>query len=65
MRLFDTHAHLSYPPLSEMESEILEKASAAGLEGICAIATNLQSSYACVDIAERNENVFALSLIHI
>ena len=64
MRLFDTHAHLSYPPLSEMESEILEKAAAAGLEGICAIATNLQSSYACVDIAERNENVFASVGIH-
>ena len=64
MRLFDTHAHLSYPPLCDMESEVLQQATAAGLEGICAIATNLRSSYACVDIAERNKNVYASVGIH-
>lgn len=64
MRLFDTHAHLSYPDLAKIESEVLDSAAAAGLEGICAIGTDLRSSYACVELAERHEMVYACVGIH-
>lgn len=64
MRLFDTHAHLSYPDLAEIETEVLSNAQSAGVEGICAIGTDLRSSYACVDLATRHDCVYASVGIH-
>ena len=64
MKLFDTHAHLSYPQLAKIQETVLENARSNGLVGICAIATDLQSSYACASLAELHDGVYASVGIH-
>ncbi|MFK7768605.1 MAG: TatD family hydrolase [Mariniblastus sp.] len=64
MPLFDTHAHLEDEQLSAMLDEVLANAQAAGLVGITAIGTTVQTSRDCVAIAEKNEMVFASVGIH-
>ena len=64
MRLFDTHAHLSYEPLANSLEEVVRAANDAGVCKIAAIGTDLRSSLQCIEIAEKFEGVFASVGIH-
>lgn len=64
MKLFDTHAHLTDPSLVQVQGKLLVDAKADGIVGICSIATDLRSSYACLAIAQQNEGVYASVGVH-
>lgn len=62
--MFDTHAHLTDPQLLEIESDLLDRATQAGVLGMVAVATDVNSSLACLKMAERHNQVFASVGIH-
>ncbi len=64
MPLFDTHAHLDDPQLSEQLEHFLQLAAEANVEGITAIGTDARSSDACLHLAHHHPNVFAAVGIH-
>jgi TatD DNase family protein len=64
MKLFDTHAHLSAPELIPVQQQVIADARSVGVKGICTIATDLTSSYACIAIAEQYEDIYATVGIH-
>jgi TatD DNase family protein len=51
MDLFDTHAHLDDEKFQPDLPVVLDRARAAGLVGVVAVATTAVSSQACVDLA--------------
>lgn len=57
--LIDTHAHLSFPQFEGDLSEVLERARQAGVTRIVNVGTQLASSRAAIDLAERETGVFA------
>lgn len=62
--LIDTHAHLDDEQFAGDLPAILERARAAGVETIVAIATTAPSSAACVAMAQRQPMLFATVGIH-
>ncbi len=64
MRLFDTHCHLDDEQFDGCRDEVLERARQAGVEAILAVATTAASSRACLELAERDERVWAAVGIH-
>ena len=52
--LFDTHAHLFWEDFQEDLDQVLDRAREAGVEGILNLGTNVETSRACVDLAERS-----------
>lgn len=64
IKLFDTHAHLSYEPLAPMAEQIVQDAAAAGVTRITAIGTDLRSSLQCIELAERFEGIYASAGVH-
>lgn len=56
---YDTHAHLNYPDFADELPEILTRARIAGITRIVAIATDLESSRRCIELAARHDEVFA------
>jgi TatD DNase family protein len=56
---YDTHAHLNSPDFNNDLPEVIARANAAGITKIVCIATDLESSRRCLDIAERFPGVFA------
>ncbi len=64
MHLFDTHAHLDDPQLSEETANILHDAARCGVIGVTAIGTTVESSQSCLDLAMQFESVYAAVGIH-
>ena len=64
MPLFDTHAHLDDEQLAPILSDVLSDAQAAGLVGITAIGTTVETSRQCLELAKTHELVFAAVGIH-
>jgi len=64
MEWFDTHAHLTYPELNEGLSDFLDMAAAAGVVGIVAVGTDLDSSRRCVQLADAHPLIWAAVGIH-
>lgn len=64
MRLFDTHAHLSYDDLASQIDAVLGRAAAAGVEKILAVGTSIESSEKCIALAEKYPSVYASVGIH-
>src|SRR5262245_27572352 len=64
MRLFDTHAHLHFPDYAGDLDAVLERSSAAGVEGIVTIGTDRLTNGAAVALAERRPGVWASVGIH-
>lgn len=64
MRLFDTHAHLSYDDLASQIDSVLSRAAAAGVAQILAVGTNVESSRKCIALAEKYTQVYASVGIH-
>lgn len=64
MRLFDTHAHLSYDDLASQIDAVLSRAAAAGVEKILAVGTSIESSEKCIALADKFSSVYASVGIH-
>jgi TatD DNase family protein len=62
--LTDTHAHLDSPQLREELPALLDRASAAGVSRVIAIGCDLESSRACLEIADRFPQVWATVGVH-
>ena len=62
--LIDTHAHLDDEQFAADLPAVLQRAQAAGIESIIAIATTAPSSATCVALAARHSAVFATVGIH-
>lgn len=63
-RLFDTHAHLNDEAFDGQVNVVVQRARTAGLTGIVAIGTTLESSRQCIEIASRHPDVWASVGIH-
>lgn len=57
--LFDTHAHLTEAELLNQLDQVIQRAGDAGVVGIVAIGTTLETSRDCVALAAKYENVWA------
>lgn len=64
MPLFDTHAHLDDPQIADQLETLLNQAWQAGLVGINAVGTSLESSRQALQIAEQHTKVCASAGIH-
>jgi len=62
--LIDTHAHLDFPEFAADLEAILERASAAGVKQILSIGTSVESSRRAVELAEKNQAIFAVVGVH-
>lgn len=62
--LIDTHAHLDAKAFRDDLPEVIARARDAGVTRIVAIATGLESSRRCLEIAERHPEVWATVGIH-
>jgi TatD DNase family protein len=62
--LVDTHAHLSSPDFAEDLPAVIERARAAGVERIVSIATNLQDARRTLQIAQKDDGVYAAVGLH-
>jgi len=62
--LIDTHAHLDAEQFAADLPAVLDRARAAGVETMIAIATSAPSSAVCVALAERHTELFATTGIH-
>jgi TatD DNase family protein len=62
--LIDTHAHLDDEQFAADLPAVLDRARAAGVETILAIATTAPSSAACIALAECQSMLFATAGIH-
>jgi TatD DNase family protein len=62
--LIDTHAHLDDEQLAADLPAVLERARAAGVAPVIAVATTASSSGATVELAQRHADVFATAGIH-
>ena len=64
MRLFDTHAHLDQEEFAADMEATLERAHAAGVEGVLCVGVSAASSEAVVHLAEKFSRVYAAVGIH-
>jgi TatD DNase family protein len=62
--LIDTHAHLDDEQFAGDLPAVLERAGAAGVAQLVAVATTAASSAACISLAVKHRNVFATVGIH-
>jgi TatD DNase family protein len=60
----DTHAHLDYPQFAGQLDEVIERASAAGVQRIITIGIDRDSCRRALSIAEKYDNVFAVVGLH-
>jgi TatD DNase family protein len=64
MGLIDTHAHLADERILPHVDEVVERARAAGVDTIVAIATGVEDARVVAGLAERFPGVFATAGIH-
>ncbi|MCC6382200.1 MAG: TatD family hydrolase [Dehalococcoidia bacterium] len=64
MRLFDTHCHLQDPAFAGDESAVIERAAAAGVEGMLVCGYDLHSSRAARELAATSPLVVAAVGVH-
>ena len=66
MSLFDSHAHLGSPELSGEARELMERARAAGVEGVIAVGAGygVALNAAAVALAEEHPDVWATVGVH-
>jgi TatD DNase family protein len=62
--LIETHAHLDYPDFAPDFDEVLQRATDAGVTRIITIGTSLHSSRRAVELAEANDNIYAVIGVH-
>ncbi len=64
MALFDTHAHLHDPWIGDDLSEVMARATEAGVEQIVTIGCSLEDSRNALAVAEQYDNVWATVGVH-
>ncbi len=62
--MIDTHCHLNLPDFMGQESIVLDRARREGVDQFIVVGTNLESSKSALDLARKNEGVFACVGIH-
>jgi TatD DNase family protein len=62
--LIDTHAHLDYPDFEADFTEVLQRATDAGVTRVITIGTSLASSLRAVELAHAHANVYAVIGVH-
>lgn len=62
--IIDTHAHLTDPSLLSQLDHVLSEAAEADVGAMLAVATNLATSRACLDLAEKHRVIRATAGIH-
>jgi TatD DNase family protein len=62
--LVDAHAHLSSPQFAEDREAVIQRAGEAGVGQIIDVGTDLDSSREALDLARRNEGVYATAGFH-
>ena len=56
----DTHAHLDFPDFDSDRSQVMERARAAGIQGVLCVGTDFESSRRALDICLEYEDVRAV-----
>jgi TatD DNase family protein len=64
MDLFDTHAHLHFPDFDDDRDAMLARARQAGVRRMLTIGTDVPTSRAAIDIAGREDGVWASVGVH-
>lgn len=64
MEFFDTHAHLSDEQFGQDAANVIARAAASGVSRILAVGTTVQSSQACLQIAQAHSRVWSSVGIH-
>lgn len=64
MGLFDSHVHLDDAAFDPDRDDVLARARAAGVDRMVTVGTDLASSRAAVELAERHAGVYAAVAIH-
>lgn len=59
MELFDTHCHLDEEAFADDREQVIERAVGAGVRTIVSVGTTLESSRACIELAESSSHVLA------
>ena len=62
--LIDSHAHLEMKEFDSDREEVISRAGDEGIDFIVTVGTNLNLSIKAVDLAERNENIYAAVGVH-
>ena len=62
--LIDTHAHLLMGPMAGDPAGVLERARAAGVQGVVTVAIDLESSHRSVELAQAHRGLWATVGIH-
>ncbi len=62
--MIDTHSHIDFPDFDEMRSAMLERFRSAGGEAIVDVGCDMKSSERAVEMAQKDENIFASVGIH-
>jgi TatD DNase family protein len=60
LSLFDTHCHLNFPDAFSNPGAEVSRAKSAGVDRLCLVGIDLESSLRAVEIAEKHEGVFAV-----
>lgn len=64
MDLIDSHAHVDFPQFNDDRDTVLRRAGEAGLVALVNIGTNVDTSRASVELAERYDFIYATVGIH-
>ena len=62
--LIDTHTHLDFPDFDADRDQVIRRAVEGGVTRMIAIGTNLETSRAALDLADRHPEVYATIGIH-
>ncbi|MEX2239000.1 MAG: TatD family hydrolase [Dehalococcoidia bacterium] len=61
---FDTHAHIQFEQFDADRDEVLERCWDAGMAGMLVVGTDIPSSLAAIELAERDERLWATAGVH-
>lgn len=64
MELIDTHCHLTFEPLAEDVSGVIQRSRAAGVTGWITVGTSLEDSRRAIELTRQYENMYATVGIH-
>jgi TatD DNase family protein len=64
MRFADTHVHLHFPDFDADRLAVIERAKAAGVEILVNVGTDIKTSEACIELAERYPQMAAVAGFH-
>ena len=54
----DSHCHLTYEPLVNNISKVIEDCEKSSVTKLLTIVTNIQSSIKCIEISKKYKNIY-------